>query len=117
MRINNGDSYLLILTFPKEAISDISLEEVYLAANAKYKVYVKDKFVFFFPESFIKIYYYNIFSYSMKCTIDASISSAELFLLDNEKELCEHYTIVVLISYALSLFSSNVAVAKCLWIN
>ena len=115
--INNGDSYLLNLTFPTEAISDISLEEVYLAANAKYKVYVKDKFVFFSPESFIKIYDNKIFSYPMKGTIDASIPSAELLLLDNEKELFEHYTIVDLIRNDLSLVSSNVGVEKFRYID
>ena len=108
--IQNGNSYLLNLTFPTPIGSDLSLEAIYSAATAKYKGMIKDKFVFYSPEPFIKIENNKIYSFPMKGTIDANIPNAAQVLINNKKELYEHYTIVDLIRNDLSIVSSNIQV-------
>ena len=71
--INNGDSYLLNLTFPTKVSTQYTLEDIYYSAQSKYKVYVKDKFVFFSPEPFIMMSN-NFFSlYQSKGTCDVNL--------------------------------------------
>jgi para-aminobenzoate synthetase component 1 len=48
----------------------------------------------------------------MKGTIDASIENAEKVILDDEKEMAEHYTIVDLIRNDLSIVAKNVRVER-----
>lgn len=108
--IQAGNSYLLNLTFPTEVHTLYTLEDIFTAAKAAYKVYYKDRFVFFSPEAFIRIYDNKIYSYPMKGTIDASLPDALKRLMDSQKELYEHYTIVDLIRNDLALVSSNVIV-------
>ena len=57
----------------------------------------ENKFVVFSPETFVKINDGKIYSFPMKGTIDAAIENAEEILLNDEKELAEHNTIVDLI--------------------
>lgn len=47
--IQAGNSYLLNLTFPTEVHTDYTLEDIFTAAQAAYKVYCQDKFVSFRP--------------------------------------------------------------------
>lgn len=110
--IHAGNSYLLNLTFPTEVRTDYALEDIFTAADAAYKVYYKDKFVFFSPEAFIRILDNKIYSYPMKGTIDASLPDALDVLMKSSKELYEHYTIVDLIRNDLASVSSNVVVEK-----
>lgn len=110
--IHAGNSYLLNLTFPTEVRTDYTLEDIFTAAKAAYKVYSKDKFVFFSPEAFIRISDDKIYSYPMKGTIDATLPDALDTLMNSQKELYEHYTIVDLIRNDLALVSSNVKVEK-----
>lgn len=107
-----GNSYLLNLTFPTEVHTDYTLEDIFTAAQAAYKVYCQDKFVFFSPESFIRIADNKIYSYPMKGTIDATLPNALQELIDSPKELYEHYTIVDLIRNDLALVSADVTVEK-----
>ena len=53
----------------------------------------------------------------MKGTIDASIADAENIIINDEKELAEHYTIVDLIRNDLSIISKNVKVDKFRYID
>jgi len=110
--INEGDSYLLNLTFPTKIDLNLDLKEIYHLAQAPYKLLVKDKFVVFSPECFIKILGDNIYTYPMKGTIDATLDAAQDKLMDNKKEMWEHNTIVDLLRNDLSMISHKVSVEK-----
>ena len=110
--INEGDSYLLNLTFPTKLDLDLTLSEIYHLAKAPYKLLFNDEFVVFSPECFIKIIGDHIYTFPMKGTIDASIDSAQEKLLDNLKETWEHNTIVDLLRNDLSMISREVSVEK-----
>ena len=86
--------------------------DLYHAANARYRLWMKDKLVCFSPETFVKIAQGEISSYPMKGTAeDLSPSSAEQ-LLANEKEAAEHATIVDLIRNDLSMVAYDVHVER-----
>ena len=111
-QIQDGNTYLLNLTFPTEIKINLTLKETFLLSNAKYKLFYKNKFVVFSPESFIRIEGNTISSYPMKGTIDNSIPNAEEIILNDKKETAEHNTIVDLIRNDLSMIASNVEVEK-----
>ncbi len=117
LNILHGNSYLLNLTFPTKLKTNLSLQEIYQRSNAKYKLLKQDDFVVFSPECFIKIVDGMIYSYPMKGTIDASLPDAEEQLMNNEKELWEHNTIVDLIRNDLSMVSKDVEVTKFRYID
>ncbi len=110
--IQYGNSYLVNLTFPSVLKTQNTLKEIFYSARSPYKLFFKDKFVSFSPETFVKISDNTIFSYPMKGTIDASVADAEKVILENEKEKNEHYTIVDLIRNDLSMVSERVRVTK-----
>jgi para-aminobenzoate synthetase component I len=115
--IHNGDTYLLNLTMPSGIRSNLSLEEIFHLSEASYKIYLKNQFVCFSPEIFIRINDGIISSYPMKGTIDASIVNAEQILLTDEKETAEHHTIVDLIRNDLSIVATNVQVERLMFID
>lgn len=110
--INNGDTYLLNYTQPTFIETNLSFEEIFHLNSAPYKIYLKDKFVCFSPETFVKIDKGKILSFPMKGTIDAGIDNAEKLILKDTKEVAEHNTIVDLIRNDLSLIAENVTVEK-----
>jgi len=110
--IQNGDTYLLNYTQPTKIETNISLEDIFYDSSAKYKVLMKDEFVCFSPETFVKIKNGRISSYPMKGTMDASIENSKERILNDSKELAEHNTIVDLIRNDLSLVAENVTVEK-----
>ncbi|TLP78804.1 aminodeoxychorismate synthase component I [Maribacter sp. ACAM166] len=110
--LNNGNSFLLNLTFPTALKTTADLNEIYNKASAPYKLLYKDKFVVFSPECYLKIKDGNIFSYPMKGTINSTIPNAQELLLSNKKELYEHNTIVDLIRNDLSMIAKYVRVNK-----
>jgi para-aminobenzoate synthetase component 1 len=111
-RLEYGDSYLTNLTMKTKVQTDLSLSELFSASNARYKLLYKNKFVVFSPEQFIQIKEGKIFSFPMKGTIDAAIPNAAQIILNDEKELAEHVTIVDLIRNDLSAVASNVIVSR-----
>ena len=115
--IHYGNSFLLNLTARSEIQTHYSLKEIFQYAAAKYKFYLKDQFVCFSPESFVKISNNRIFSYPMKGTIDASIPNARDLILNDPKESSEHNTIVDLIRNDLSKFAKNVSVPRFRYID
>lgn len=115
--IKGGDSYLTNLTFPTKLGRDLDLKQIYANANAPYKMLFSNDFVFYSPESFIKIYDNKIYSFPMKGTIDATLDDAENQLLSNNKERCEHNTIVDLIRNDLSIVSRGVRVDRFRYIE
>ncbi|TNF39872.1 MAG: aminodeoxychorismate synthase component I [Bacteroidetes bacterium] len=110
--IKNGDTYLLNFTQPTQIETNLSLEEIFQISSAPYKIYLKDKFVCFSPETFVKIENGKIYSFPMKGTIDAGIENADQLILNDSKEIAEHNTIVDLIRNDLSLVAENVVVEK-----
>lgn len=110
--LNYGDSFLVNLTIKSRIELDKSLQQLFYQATAKYKFWLRDKFLCFSPETFVRIKNGKIFSYPMKGTIDASIEGADKIIIENKKELAEHITIVDLIRNDLSQVASNVSISK-----
>ncbi|ASE63162.1 aminodeoxychorismate synthase component I [Chryseobacterium indologenes] len=108
--IHLGNSYLVNYTRKTEIETNLSLEEIFYHSNAKYKVFYKDFFVFFSPETFVKILDGKILTYPMKGTIDASIENAAEILKNDKKEKAEHYTVVDLLRNDLSMVAEEVKV-------
>ena len=115
--IKHGNSFLVNLTMQSNVETNFSLEEIFHRSKAKYKLWLKDKFVVFSPETFIQTKGRKISSFPMKGTMDASLPDAKQQLLDSEKELAEHYTIVDLIRNDLSMVAKNVKVDKFRYID
>ena len=67
--IYGGDTYLLNFTQPTPIETNLSLEEIFHISSAIYKICLKDKFVCFSPETFVKIENGKIYSFPMKGTI------------------------------------------------
>lgn len=111
-QIGLGNSYLTNLTFPTEIETNLTLDEIYTHSRARYKLLFENRFVVFSPECFVKIEDGIISSYPMKGTIDASVPSAEEIILNDEKEMAEHITIVDLIRNDLSIVARDVHVEK-----
>ncbi len=115
--LNHGNSFLINLTMPSRIETNMELEEIFHRSNAKYKLWVKNKFVVFSPEIFIQTKGQKISSFPMKGTIDAHLSNAKQKLLNDKKELAEHYTIVDLIRNDLSIVAKNVTVKRFRYID
>ena len=115
--ITLGNSYLLNLSFEVPLDTKDSLRFIFSQAKAKYKILVDNQFLCFSPETFIKIKQNKIHTFPMKGTIDASIPNAKELILENEKEKCEHYTIVDLLRNDISQVASNVEVKKFRYID
>ena len=110
--IKKGNTYLLNLTFPTKIETNLNLFEIYLRANAPFKLYFQDKFVCFSPERFVNIKNNKIYTYPMKGTIDANISDAKEKILSNKKEMAEHIMIVDLLRNDLGIIGKNIRVNK-----
>lgn len=115
--IHGGDTYLLNLTMPSPVMTNLSLKEIFHRSEAPYKIWLKDQFVCFSPEIFVRINDGIISSYPMKGTIDAGLENAEALLLKNEKEVAEHHTIVDLIRNDLSMVASDVEVERLMYLD
>lgn len=112
-----GDSYLLNLTFSIPVRLDVQLLDVFINARSKYKIYLQDRFICFSPETFIRIIENNLYTYPMKGTINANIPNAVDKLLNDEKEISEHYTVVDLLRNDLSMVAKRVRVNKFRYIE
>lgn len=115
--IHEGNTYLLNLTFPSKINTNLGMEEIFHRSQAMYKIWLKDHFVCFSPEIFVRIANGIISSNPMKGTIDAKISNAEVILKNDRKELAEHNTIVDLIRNDLSLVADQVEVENFRYID
>ncbi len=107
-----GNSYLTNLTWKIPIVTNLSLKDLYIQAKSKYKIWIRDKFLCFSPETFIRIEKNIISSYPMKGTIDATSTNALQKLINNPKEAAEHATIVDLIRNDLSIVANGVKVDK-----
>ncbi len=111
-QIAQGNSYLLNLTFPSRIEASLSLEYLYRAAQAPFKLYLPEHFVCFSPERFITIQNNTISTYPMKGTIEASLPNAANKILSNPKECAEHVMITDLMRNDLNQIASRVRVER-----
>lgn len=110
--LKRGNSYLVNLTFPTPVETQHSLRDIFHISKAKYRLLFDDHFVVFSPETFVKIIDDKILTFPMKGTIDAGMPNASQLLLQNQKEMAEHATIVDLLRNDLSKVASNVVVDR-----
>jgi len=115
--IKAGNTYLLNLTSQTEIKNHLILKDIFLYSSAKYKLFYRNRFVSFSPESFIKIENNQINTFPMKGTISANIPDAKEKILNNKKELAEHTMIVDLLRNDLNMVSKNVRVKKFRYID
>ena len=116
-QIRAGNSYLVNLTCATPVRTNLTLQEVFVRSEARYKLWMRDRFVVFSPEIFVKIENGYIYSYPMKGTIDATLPDARRRILDDPKETAEHATIVDLIRNDLSQIASEVTVSRYRYID
>ena len=115
--IHAGNSYLVNLTCATPVRTNLTLEEIFYFSRSIYKLWVKDRFVVFSPEIFVRLENGFIYSYPMKGTIDASLPNAREQILADKKEEAEHATIVDLIRNDLSQVASEVTVSRYRYID
>ncbi|MEG1749669.1 MAG: aminodeoxychorismate synthase component I [Tannerellaceae bacterium] len=116
-QIRAGNSYLVNLTCATPVETNLTIKEIFHYAIAPYKVWLKDRFVVFSPEIFIRLVDGHIYSYPMKGTLDASLPDACTRLLSDPKEAAEHATIVDLIRNDLSQVATSVTVSRYRYID
>ena len=112
-----GNSFLVNLSVPTPIETDLSLKDIFKHSKAPYRFWLKDQFVCFSPEIFIKIHGKRISSFPMKGTIDASFPNAEKVILSDPKEAAEHATIVDLIRNDISIIAEKVWVERYRYIE
>jgi len=112
-----GKTYLTNLTYPSKIKTNLSLEKIYNISRARYKLLFENRFVVFSPETFVQIRDGKIWSYPMKGTIDADLPGARELIMNDQKEMAEHVTIVDLIRNDLSKHASQVSVEKYRYID
>lgn len=110
--LRRGDSFLANLTARTEVECQCGLDTIFRYAKAPYKLLLPNEFVCFSPEPFVRISGNRISTYPMKGTADASLPDAESLLMENYKEMCEHYTIVDLMRNDLNSVSRDVRVER-----
>ncbi len=115
--IKDGDTYLLNLTQPTPISCALSLEEIFQRAHAKFKLCVKEQFVCFSPERFVRIADDRISTYPMKGTIDASLPDAEATILADAKEMAEHVMVVDLLRNDLGIVANDIRVDRFRYID
>ena len=115
--IKNGDTYLLNFTQETPIKTNLTLPEIFSLANAPYKLRVKDQFVCFSPECFIRVTDNTISTYPMKGTIDAAIHNAEDKIMNDEKEMAEHVMVVDLLRNDLGMVAKNIKVERFRYID
>lgn len=110
--LHRGDSFLTNLTMEVPLKTNLTLEQLYIAAQAPFKLLWPGMFVCFSPEPFIEIAEGKIRTFPMKGTIDAHVANAEQTLLEDEKEKAEHATVVDLLRNDLSQVAKEVHVKR-----
>lgn len=115
--LKRGDTYLVNLTFPTPIDINIDIKDIYARTKSKYKIYYRDQWTCFSPETFIKISNNQIGAYPMKGTIRADIPYAAHILLNDFKEKAEHSTIVDLLRNDLSKVAKNVQVQQLMYLD
>ncbi|HEV7346820.1 aminodeoxychorismate synthase component I [Telluribacter sp.] len=110
--IKAGNSFLVNLSAPTPVETSLSLRAIYDHSRAPYRFWLRDQFVCFSPEIFIRIKGHQISSFPMKGTIDAALPNAAQAIMADPKEAAEHATIVDLIRNDLSRVAQRVWVER-----
>lgn len=110
--IKMGDIYLANMTCETKVELSGTLEDIFDASCAPYKLLIKDSVVIHSPEEFITIEDGVISTYPMKGTAPYENDESVKKLLDNGKELAEHTMVVDLLRNDISMVASNVKVEK-----
>lgn len=110
--IRAGNSFLANLTCATPVRTDLSLLQVFEHARAPYKLWVRDEFTVFSPETFVRIRDGHVYAYPMKGTVDATLPDAAERLLADPKEAAEHATVTDLLRNDLSRFAREVEVTR-----
>ena len=105
-----GDSFLTNLTFATPVELSGTLEEVYAATEAKYRVLLPGRFVCFSPETFVTVTEAGYLETRPMKGTAPDTAAARRALLESAKEAAEHATIVDLLRNDLSRVASGVAV-------
>jgi len=108
--LNRGDSYLINLTDKTRIKNKLNFEELFKSSKSKYTIWLKDEFISFSPETFVRIQNGIISTYPMKGTIEHLGAASEKELKNNLKEQSEHATVVDLLRNDLSCVSKEVRV-------
>lgn len=111
-QLQYGNTFLTNLTVKSRIQINTTLRDLFFQVQASYRCWYRDRFLFFSPESFVKIRDGKIYSYPMKGTIDANIPDAATVILNDGKEKAEHVTIVDLLRNDLSRVARNVEVLR-----
>jgi len=109
---STGNSYLLNLTFPTPVETDLSFKDIFRSSQSRHRLYFRDRFVVFSPETFVTIRDGRISTRPMKGTIDAGLPEAESVILGDDKEAAEHVTVVDLLRNDLGIIGRDVRVEK-----
>ncbi len=115
--IHKGNTYLLNLTCKTPLNEDINLKSLFLAASAPYKLWIKDLFTVFSPESFIRIEGDRISTFPMKGTRIKEGEESRESLLSDSKETAEHATITDLLRNDLGRVCEKVEVKRYRYID
>ena len=115
--LKQGNTYLTNLTCETPIKTNLNLKQIFHYSNAPYKLWYKNQFVVFSPETFVKIIDDKIYGFPMKGTIDSTIKDAKNKILNDRKEKAEHATIVDLIRNDLSRVATEVKVDKYRYID
>lgn len=115
--IQAGNTYLLNLCFKTPIKLDCTLEEVFYISRAPYKLWKRDHFVLFSPESFVKIKDGIISTFPMKGTLEKTGPDSAYHLLRDKKEAAEHATITDLLRNDLGRVSSKIRVKRYRYID
>jgi para-aminobenzoate synthetase component 1 len=94
--LQRGDTYLIIYTSKTRVGTEYPQQELFDISRAKFKLWVKDRFMIFSPERFVKIEDGKIETRPMKGTINAQIENAESKLLADPKS---YLSIIPLLTY------------------
>lgn len=111
-QIRRGNSFLVNLSAATPVATTLALPDIYRHSRAPYRFWLRDRFVCFSPEAFVRIQNNRIASYPMKGTIAADLPDAERIILSDVKEAAEHATIVDLIRNDLSMVAEKVWVER-----
>ncbi len=112
-----GNCRLANLTCKVPIATNLTMRDIFLRSQARYRCWVKDEFVCFSPEIFVQVQQGVIRTFPMKGTLDATLPNAERTLMENPKEVEEHAMIVDLLSSELAQVAHGVQVDRYRYIE
>ena len=109
-QISRGNTYLANLTIVTPLRDCLPLKDYFFLAKAKYKLFWKDQFCLYSPESFVIIRDNVIETHPMKGTAYARGGEWNVSIQDDPKEVAEHITVADLLRNDLNRVSSGAKV-------